>query len=227
MDGWIKLHRQIQDNGFWTCESFTRGQAWVDLLLLASYTESFFYVRGVKVNLERGQLAWGEVKLSERWKWSRSKLRKFLKDLEKEQQIKQHNSNVIQVITILNYDKYQEKEQQSEQQSEQQKDIYKKVDNNKESKYIYNKSYDAFLETTENKKYHSFVDYLFKANPTGSKLSNVLSLPKQITPGNFEKLIEKHKIELIKEKIGEMENKKDLLKKYNSFYLTLNNWCNK
>jgi len=134
MEGWIKLHRKLQDNGLWTCEPFTRGQAWVDLLLLASHTNSFFYVRGIKINLERGQLAWGEVKLSERWKWSRSKLRKFLNDLEKEQQIEQQKDNVIQIVTIVNYDEYQQKEQQNVQQKDnrkttegQQKDIYKNV----------------------------------------------------------------------------------------------------
>ena len=136
MEGWISLHRQLQDNSLWTCEPFTRGQAWVDLLLIAAHSESFFYVRGIKVNVERGQLAWGEVKLSERWRWSRSKLRKYLNDLEKEQQIEQHKSSVIQVITIVNYDKYQQKVQQSEQQKDnrrttegQQKDIYNNVNN--------------------------------------------------------------------------------------------------
>ena len=104
MEGWIKLHRKISDNRLWTCEPFTRGQAWIDLLLLASHQDSFFYVRGIKINVERGQLAWGEVKLSERWKWSRTKLRKFLKELEKEQQIIQQKNNVMQVVTIVNYD---------------------------------------------------------------------------------------------------------------------------
>jgi len=143
MEGRIKLHRQIQENGLWTCEPFTKGQAWVDLLLLASHTESFFYIRGVKVNLERGQLAWGEVKLSERWRWSRSKLRKFLKDLEKEQQIEQHKGGAIQIITVLNYDKYQESVQQNVQQKDnrsttevQQKDIYNNVDNVKTVKKV-------------------------------------------------------------------------------------------
>ena len=132
MDGWILLHRKLSDNKFWTCEPFTRGQAWVDLLLLANHSESFFYIRGNKVNVKRGQLAWGEVKLSERWKWSRTKLRKYLNDLEKEQQIIQQKGTIIQIITINNYEQYQKKEQQGGQQKdnrktaeEQQKNIYK------------------------------------------------------------------------------------------------------
>jgi hypothetical protein len=109
MEGWIKLHRSISDNDLWTSEPFSRGQAFVDLLLLASHKDSFFYKRGVKVQVKRGQLAWSESSISERWKWSRNKVRKFLKDLEKEQQIEQQKSQVISVITIINYNKFQEK----------------------------------------------------------------------------------------------------------------------
>jgi len=110
MDGWVKIHRQMSENDLWTCEPFSRGQAWVDMILLANHKPNFFYKRGVKVNVERGQLAWSELALSERWKWSRNKVRKFLKDLEKEHQIEQQKTNVTQVVTIKNYDKFQEKD---------------------------------------------------------------------------------------------------------------------
>jgi len=128
MEGWILLHRKLSNNKLWTCEPFTRGQAWVDLLLLASHTESFFYVRGNKVNVKKGQIAWSEVNISQRWKWSRTKLKKFLNDLEKEQQIIQHKSKIISIITIINYDLYQNKDRRIDNRKtteEQQKDIYK------------------------------------------------------------------------------------------------------
>jgi hypothetical protein len=149
MEGWIKLHRQITENWMWTSEPFTRGQAWVDLLLLAAHQKSFFYIRGVKVDVSRGQIAWSESKLSDRWRWSRSKLRKFLKDLKKEQQIDLQKSNVIQIVTILNYDKFQQKEPQTRQQKdnrktaeEQQKDLYKNGNNEENDKEC--KEYRAF-----------------------------------------------------------------------------------
>lgn len=136
MIGWFKIHRQLLNSPFWTCEPFTRGQAWVDLIGLTNHADNFFYCRGIKVDVKRGQCGWSEVALAQRWKWSRSKLRKFLNDLEKEQQIKQQKGNVNQIITIINYEIYQEKEQQTEQQKdsrktteEQQKDTNKN-DNN-------------------------------------------------------------------------------------------------
>ena len=141
MEGWIKLHRKLQENALWTCEPFTRGQAWVDLILLANHKYGYFYKRGVKIEVQRGQVGVSEVGLSKRWSWSRSKVRKFLNDLEKEQQIIQHKSNVTQLITLVKYDEYQEKEQQTEQQKnsrktaeEQQKDTNKNDKKDKNEK---------------------------------------------------------------------------------------------
>lgn len=152
MEGWIKLHRMIQNNDLWMCEPFTRGQAWVDLLLIANHKESFFYKRGNKVIVKRGQVGRSEVELSDRWKWSRTKVRKFLKDLEKEQQIEIHKSRITQVLTIINYDLYQQEEQQKDNRKtteEQQKNIYKN-DKNIKYKYIpiYKELVNFFIEIT-------------------------------------------------------------------------------
>lgn len=122
MTGWIKIHRKLSDNPLWTCEPFTRGQAWVDLIMLASFDDVFFFVRGIQVSQKRGQVCWSEANLADRWKWSRTKLRKFLNDLEKERQIIQQKNNVIQIITIVNYEEYQEKEPKDGQQK---KDVCK------------------------------------------------------------------------------------------------------
>ena len=158
MTGWFKIHRQLLDSPFWTCEPFTRCQAWIDLIGLANHADNFFYVRGIKVDIKRGQCGWSEVALAQRWKWSRTKLRKFLNDLEKEQQIGQQKGNVNQIITIINYDLYQQEEQQTGQQKDskktakrQQKDINKNEDNNKneENKKNYNTILLSDLEKSD------------------------------------------------------------------------------
>ncbi len=223
MEGWIKLHRKISENIFWTCEPFTRGQAWVDLLLLASYQDSFFYVRGIKVDVKKGQLAWSESKLSERWGWSRTKLRKFLNDLEKEQQIIQQKDNVIQVITVVNYDEYQEKEPQTRQQKNRRKTAEKPIQEVKE----YKEEYNRYLSESDDETYNAFIKYLLGDNEVKEPFENCLSLNDQISPENFKTLMSKYPKDLIKLKINAMENTKDLLKKYRSFYRTLNNWCQK
>jgi len=135
MDGWIKLYRKISDNKLWTCEKFTRGQAWIDLLLLANHSYGYFFVRDHKIEVQRGEVGWSENKLAVRWKWSRSKLRNFLKQLEKEQQVKQRKSHSYSIIEIINYEIYQEKEQQDVQQKDNRKTTERQQKNtNKKNK---------------------------------------------------------------------------------------------
>lgn len=110
MEGWIKIHRQLGSSDLWLSEQFTRGQAWVDLLMLANHKDGFIWKRGIDVTIKRGQIGWSEVRLSERWKWSRTKTRHFLKQLEKEQQIEQQKNNISLLISISNYEEYQNKD---------------------------------------------------------------------------------------------------------------------
>jgi hypothetical protein len=121
-NGWIKIHRKITSNPLWGLEEFTKGQAWVDLLLLANYEPGKISVHGKIINIDRGQVGWSEVKLSERWGWSRNKTRRFIKYLISEQQIEQDTKGGNSIITILNYIEYQKTEQDTEHQTKQQKD---------------------------------------------------------------------------------------------------------
>jgi hypothetical protein len=141
MEGWIKLYRKLTENPLWLCEPFTRGQAWVDLILIANHKPDFFYKRGINIDVGRGQVGVSEIGLSDRWKWSRNKVKNFLKDLEKEQQIKIYKTNITQIVTIINYEEYQQKEQQPVQQKssrraaeEQQKNTNKNEEKNKNDK---------------------------------------------------------------------------------------------
>ena len=107
--GWIKLYRQIEDNPYWLSEPFTRAQAWVDLLLLANHKPGHIRVRGIKVEVGRGQVGWSERELAKRWRWSRGKVRRFFSELGSKtvQQIEPQKNNVTTLITIVNYDRYQ------------------------------------------------------------------------------------------------------------------------
>jgi hypothetical protein len=107
MDGWIKIHRQITENPYYFSEAFTRGQAWVDMLIIANHREGFFYKRGIKVVVSRGQIGYDVDTLSKRWKWSRGKVERFFSELEKDSQIVRQKNNVTTLISIINYDLYQ------------------------------------------------------------------------------------------------------------------------
>jgi hypothetical protein len=106
-EGWCKFHRPFLSSPLWLSEPFTRGQAWVDLFALAGHGPSSIRVRGIKIELSRGQIGYSELTLSERWKWSRGKVRRFLRELENDQMLATSQDNKTTVVTVLNYDKYQ------------------------------------------------------------------------------------------------------------------------
>lgn len=135
--GYIKLSRKLAKSPMWLGEPFCRALAWIDLIMLANFKDGYVRIRGVRIDLKRGQLAASSVFLADRWKWSRTKVASFLNELEKEQQIGQQKTNVTNVVTILNYDRYQDANSKLDskldsrstaevQQTGQQKDTQKK-----------------------------------------------------------------------------------------------------
>lgn len=183
--GWIKLHRKITDNPMWKSEPFTKSQAWIDLILLANFKRSYFYKRGIRVDIERGQLGRSEVELSDRWKWSRTKVRRFLNVLENEHQIEKVKNNLTLIVTIKNYDEYQS-ENTKEHQSGQQKDS--KVDSkrytleeSKEKKDIPCSEIIDFLNEKTSKEY--------KATSQKTKGLIIARLNEKFTVDDFKKVI--------------------------------------
>lgn len=105
--GYISIHRQIEDNWVWFCDPFSRGQAWVDLLIIANHKPNFIMKRGIKVQILRGQTGYCLDTLCSRWKWSRGKVERFMILLEKDKQIVRQKTNITTLISIVNYEKYQ------------------------------------------------------------------------------------------------------------------------
>jgi hypothetical protein len=81
--------------------------------------------------------------MAERWKWSRTKVQRFLDMLKTRQQITIQKSNVISKIIILKYDEYQCQENNRKTPEKQQKDTYNNVKNVKNDK---NNKEDILLE---------------------------------------------------------------------------------
>ena len=99
--GWISLNRELINHWVWDCE-FSAGQAWVDLLLGANHKPAKLMIKGQLVEISRGQQARSELTLSKSWKWSRNKVRRFLKNLEKDGMIEVKSGHLTTVISICN-----------------------------------------------------------------------------------------------------------------------------
>lgn len=110
VEGWNKIYRSIQEHWLWTCEPFSRGQAWIDLLLMANHKSNKVMINGTLEVVERGQRVTSIRKLADRWGWSTKKVSHFLEQLVKDKMIEYISDSSKTVITIVNYDKYQGKE---------------------------------------------------------------------------------------------------------------------
>lgn len=132
------VNRSLLNSDRWLSETFTRGQAWIDLFGLANHKEGYVRVRGMKIPLKRGQLGWSQESLSARWNWSRGKVKRYLNELENEGDIVQQTSSKITIITIKKYDYWQgddgENGTTDGHQTVQQTDTNKNNKNNKNIK---------------------------------------------------------------------------------------------
>lgn len=91
--------------------SYSRYEAWQDLLMEAKYLPFKTSNKGKIVLLERGQLMASRAWLAERWNWSEKTVRLFLDRLEKDFMLRrergQQKGNTVNIVTICNYDIYQ------------------------------------------------------------------------------------------------------------------------
>lgn len=141
--GWIKIHRELSGHWLWDDRPFSRGQAWIDILLLANHAEKKILRNGDLVEIERGQFVTSILKLSERWGWGRKKTSNFLELLEKDGMITQKRTTQDTTITVIKYGVYQCIEQPEEQRrnsagttQEQPGNTNKNVKNDKNEKEV-------------------------------------------------------------------------------------------
>ena len=107
--GWVKVHRRLAKSDVWVGEVFSRGQAWVDLIMLAQYYDATITRNGRHVKIKRGEVAWSERRLSMRWRWSRGKLRRWYDELREEGRIHPVKRSGVVFQKIDNFERYQAK----------------------------------------------------------------------------------------------------------------------
>lgn len=145
--GWIKLHRCIRSNWIWNDKPFSRGQAFLDLLLMVNHEDKKIIFNGSLTEVKRGSCITSIRKLGDKWGWSNKKVKMFLDQLQGDQMITYESNTKRTLVTIEKYDLYQSKETPKEQQStteETQKHIksiteaYQKHTNKNDKEYIKN-----------------------------------------------------------------------------------------
>lgn len=106
MAGFIKIYRSIFEH--WIFQDAERFKAFIDLIQLARWKDEKLLINNKLVTIPRGSYYTSELKLAERWGWSRHKTRDFLKLLESEGMISKKGTSQGTTLTIENYSFYQD-----------------------------------------------------------------------------------------------------------------------
>lgn len=106
--GYIKLYRQLLENPLWLEKPFSRGQAWVDLLLMANFTDGKLLQGGQVIPVPRGCFITSEAYLMNRWGWGKSRLRTFFRLLEQEDMIDRQADRNRTTLRLKKYWVYQD-----------------------------------------------------------------------------------------------------------------------
>lgn len=163
-NGWIKLHRNMLENPVIMKDS-ERIAIWIYLLLSATHKDVDVIFGGERITLHPGQLITGRKRIATDLKVNESKIERVLNRFETEHQIEQLKTHQNRLITILNWEMYQQIEQPNEQQvnnyrttSEQQvntnKNVRIKECKNKENIYIphFQEFWSAYPRKIDKKK---------------------------------------------------------------------------
>lgn len=129
----IMIPRKMFDSGFFGGESYSRREAFFDLVQMAEREKKTSIIGGRSITVQRGQIAVSIRSLSEKWKWSKDKVQKTLILYEEAGLIGRKTDGVISLLTLSNYDTYQGEADTNKDDSQ---DVYQEYNNtrNKEEK---------------------------------------------------------------------------------------------
>ena len=176
MDGWISLHRKILENPILNrSRVYSNFEAWIWLLLKANHKDNKFMLGSELVKVKKGSMITSQKKLCKQFRWGNSKLRSFLKVLQKDKMLLLETNTQSTQITICNYDTYQDKQISNKPQTNHKQTANKLRTNtnnkdnnvNNVNNIITNKEY---LEKYGYNMLKAFVDYWTEKNSRGKKM---------------------------------------------------------
>ena len=163
MNGWVKIERSIQEH--WIYQDEWKFHKWMDLLLLVNYQEAKVEISGTLFICKKGETLRSLLTLSNRWKCSRSKVRRFLKLLEKDQMIVTKDERKTTRITICNYERYQFERNTNETGKKQERTQIKKE--KKDKKELLRLELIPYKEKHSAETIDSFFMYWTELTPKG------------------------------------------------------------
>ena len=207
MDGWISLHRKILENPILNrSRVYSNFEAWIWLLLKANHKDNKFMLGTELVNVKKGSMITSQKKLCRQFRWGSTKLRNFLKVLQKDEMLLLKTNTQSTHITICNYDSYQDSQTANKNQTThaQHTDNTRTKTNNKVNNVnnvINNKEY---IDKYGLKLLQAFVDYWCEKSSNGKKMrwqkEKAFDIDKRLntwSKNDYDGYFKRHKEELI------------------------------
>lgn len=102
MAGWVRLWRDFADDEIWKeRRSFSRAEAWIDLLMMQSYKKESVMRGGAEHEVIENECAVSERYLATRWNWTRRKVGCYLLYLERRKMIVRTRNKQATIIRIV------------------------------------------------------------------------------------------------------------------------------
>ena len=229
MEGWIKIHRQIQKHWIWNNAEYLK--AWIAILMSVNHDSKKVLIHGELFDCDRGQ----SLMSLQNWvkvfgkNWTLQKVRTFFTLLENDAMICTKGMRKTTCLTVCNYDSYQDLQQTNNKQTtDKQQANNKQITTNKNDKnYKNEKNYkeEDIIISDEIKKLKE--DFERFNNWLDTETTFIRKIKTQMTEEQFIKLKKKYNSVQIMETVLSLENYKDATKRYTSVYLTVKNWLDK
>ena len=152
MSGYVKINRSVLEH--WIFKDAWKFRCWIDLISLANYSEQKVEIGGMLFTCKRGESLRSLETLAQRWGCDKSKARRFLQLLQKDNMIVLKNETKTTRITICKYDDYQSDENGNETQTKRKRNADETLANlnnkdkkdNKEKKVAFQLLVAPFVE---------------------------------------------------------------------------------
>ena len=229
MEGWIKIHRQIQKHWVWSNAEYFK--AWIAIIMFVNHEPKKVLIHGELFECDRGQ----SLMSLQNWvkifgkNWTIQKVRTFFTLLENDAMICTKGMRKTTCLTVCNYDSYQELQQTNNRQTtdKQQTNNTQITTNKNDKNYKNEKNYkeEDIIISDEIKKLKEEFERFNKW--LDSETTFVRKIKTQMTEEQFIKLKKKYNSVQIMNTVLSLENYKDAPKRYTSVYLTVKNWLDK
>ncbi|MEH7827648.1 hypothetical protein [Gemmobacter denitrificans] len=120
MSGTVNVARDLWDDPTFKDSEMSQREAWIWMIAEASWKDRDRRVGAHEVALKRGQFAASTRFMAGAFMWSEARVRRYLDMLENRRMIRRETDAGVTVVTICNYDNYQNKPSSGDADATQQ-----------------------------------------------------------------------------------------------------------